>query len=186
MRLLPCLVTALALTFSSAPAAFAQGGPAGTDSDEGTAELEEALLGEPESVQIPFAGDETKTYRGVLVEVDFWFPMPEQWELAGDALLELRFNHSPVLIERLSAITANVNGNGIDSVFLNVQNARNGKVVWSVDPGYFKMGESNKIAIVAKMRSDLELCDDVHSPALWMSIQKESRLTVRYREKPIT
>ncbi len=188
MRLTPCLLAGLIATAICIPVATAQDGPDGGDEAvvDGTAEFEEALEQEPQTADIPFAGDETKTYRGVLVQVEFWFPLPEQWELTSDALLELHFNHSPVLIERLSAITANVNGNGVDSVFLNVQNARNGKVVWSVDPAYFKLGESNKIEIVAKMRSDLELCDDVHSPALWMSIQKESRLTIQYREKPVT
>ena len=44
----------------------------------------------------------------------------------------------------------------------------------------------NKLNITAKMRSDLELCDDVHSPALWLTLEDESRLIVRYREKPVT
>lgn len=137
-------------------------------------------------VSIPFMSDETVTYRGVVVHVDFWVPVPEQWDLTSPALLELKFSHSPVLIERLSSMTASLNDNGIDSVFLNVQNARDGKVVWQIDPSYIKRGEMNKLNITAKMRSDLELCDDVHSPALWMTIDGESRLVIRYHERPVT
>ena len=135
---------------------------------------------------IPFAGDKTVTYRGVLVHIDWWVPVPEQWDINRPALLDLRFSHSPVLIERLSSMTASVNDKAVDSMFLNIQNARDGKVVWQVNPEYLKPGEMNRINLTAKMRSDLELCDDVHSPALWLTLEKESRLVIRYSPASIT
>ena len=135
---------------------------------------------------IPFVGEKMKTYSGVLVHMDYWLPLPEQWEVTQDALLEIEFSHSPVLIERLSSMTASINGNAINSIFLNVQNSRNAKVVWRVPPDYLEMGKMNQINVTAKMRSDLELCDDVHSPALWLTLHESSRLVVRYREKPVS
>jgi hypothetical protein len=136
--------------------------------------------------QIPLLDGETVTYRGVLVHVDRWIPLPEQWDLTRPALLEIHFSHSPVLIERLSSMTVSINDNAVDSAFLSVENARNGVVRWEVPSEYLKLGEMNKINITAKMRSDLELCDDVHSPALWLTLEDESKLIVRYREKPVT
>ena len=154
--------------------------------DSAAAAIDPALLAaEAPPVVIPLTTDQTKTYRGVLVHVEYWVPLPEQWELTREALLEVHFSHSPVLIERLSSMTASINGNGINSVFLSVDNAHDGVVTWAIRPEYLKLGENNVIEITAKMRSDLELCDDVHSPALWMTLEKSTQLIVRYREKPI-
>ncbi len=136
--------------------------------------------------EIPLLDGETVTYRGVLVHVDRWIPLPGQWDLTRPAVLEIHFSHSPVLIERLSSMTVSINDNAVDSAFLSVENARNGVVRWEVPNEYLKLGEMNKLNITAKMRSDLELCDDVHSPALWLTLEDESRLIVRYREKPVT
>ncbi len=137
-------------------------------------------------VRVELVGDESKTYRGVLAHAEYWVPLPEQWELTRDALLELHFAHSPVLIERLSTMTAFVNGNAVSSAHLGPDNAQDGRVTWNIPVAYLKTGESNYIELVAKMRSDLELCDDVHSPAVWFTIERASRLVLRYREKAVT
>jgi hypothetical protein len=118
--------------------------------------------------------------------MDYWVALPEQWEFAAQPVLELHFSHSPVLIERLSSLTVAVNDQPINSTFLNAQNARNGRVSWPIDPNHMKLGDSNRITITAKMRSDLELCDDVHSPALWLTLEKTSHIVLPYREKPVT
>ena len=185
MRLRSCLIGAVVASLVTVNSAWAQEPGDDYGDESGTAERAAETAG-THSASISFAGDETITYRGVLVHVDYWLPLPDQWDPTGPALLELRFSHSPVLIERLSSMTASVNDNAIDSLFLNVQNARDGKVVWEIPVEYLRLGDSNKITITAKMRSDLELCDDVHSPALWITIQKDSRLVIRYAEKPVT
>lgn len=133
-----------------------------------------------------FLGPSTTTYRGVLVHMDWWFKIPEQWEMASPGTLEIAFSHSPVLIERLSSMTASINDVGVSSTFLNLQNAKDGKVVWQVDPKIFKPGTMNVLNITAKMRSDLEICDDVHSPALWLSLHDATKLVMRYKERPVT
>ncbi|MFT7622863.1 MAG: hypothetical protein ACI9WU_002038 [Myxococcota bacterium] len=140
----------------------------------------------PQLVNISFAGEETKTYRGVLVKMEYWVPLPDQWELVEDGMLELTLSHTPVLIERLSSLTAEINDTAISSTFLNIQSARGTTLKWPVKPEYLKFGEMNKIVVIAKLRSDLELCDDVHSPALWLTLEgANTQLTLKYKEKPV-
>ncbi|MBT9555429.1 MAG: cellulose biosynthesis cyclic di-GMP-binding regulatory protein BcsB [Myxococcales bacterium] len=192
MKRLSLLVLALGTlstrtsTAQEPPAAAGEAPAAPTRVDTLELDPTTAAASEAPPAFVSLAGDVSKTYRGVLVHVEHWVPLPEQWEITREAVLELHFSHSPVLIERLSSMTASVNGNAVNSVFLSVDNAQQGKVVWTIPPEYLKLGDSNVIDITAKMRSDLELCDDVHSPALWITIEKESRLIIRYREKPVS
>ncbi|MFT5434586.1 MAG: hypothetical protein ACI9OJ_005300, partial [Myxococcota bacterium] len=159
--------------------AVAQAPEPGT-ADAGTAEADASLLG------IPFAGTESETHRGVLVHVDYWIPIPEQWDLKENTRLEIHYSHSPVLISRLSSITGAINDNAVGSALLKLKDAARGVAVWNVPAEYLKPGETNKITLTAKMRSDLELCEDVHSPALWLTVHGDSKLGLRYREKPVT
>ena len=182
MTLRQCVGVQVFLFALLSGAASAQVAEAPGDAEPGL----DPAVSEAPPAQIPLLDGETVTYRGVLVHVDRWIPLPEQWDLTRPALLEIHFSHSPVLIERLSSMTVSINDNAVDSAFLSVENARNGVVRWEVLQEYLKLGEMNKINITAKMRSDLELCDDVHSPALWLTLEDESRLIVRYREKPVT
>lgn len=162
-------------------AALAQAPEAGGDAAAAAeADADASLLA------IPFAGTESVTHRGVLVHVDYWIPIPEQWDLKGNSRLEIHFSHSPVLISRLSSLTGAINDNAVGSELLQLKDAARGVAVWDVPAEYFKPGESNKITLTAKMRSDLELCEDVHSPALWLTVHGDSRLGLRYREQPVT
>ncbi len=135
---------------------------------------------------IPFAGPDAVTYRGVLVHREWWVPLPEQWQFVPGGSVEISFSHSPVLIERLSAMTLSINDIAVGSAMLSVQNARDAKVAWPIDPSWLRPGDSNKIVLTAKMRGDLELCDDVHSPALWLTLEKQSRLLLKYVDRPVT
>lgn len=145
-------------------------------------ERDPPATGEELSASIPFV-TETDTYYGVLVHIDWWFAVPEQWEISEEAELRLHYSNSPVLIERLSSMTAAVNGKAFDSTFLRGGEHKDLVVSWKIDPAYLKPGEMNKLTITAKMRSDLELCDDVHSPGLWMTIEDKSRLIIKYKQK---
>lgn len=137
------------------------------------------------SVSIDFTGGQNAVIRGVHVIKDYWFELSEDWEFHKPALLDLRISHSPICKRDLSTFTVSVNGSPIHSFYLDKSNMSDAQMAIEV-PGKLFRGGMNVLTFTVKMRSDLEdLCDDVHNPALWTVIQRESRLTVTYEEKKV-
>jgi hypothetical protein len=136
-------------------------------------------------VTIDFMSGANSTVKGVYVTKEFWFELSEDWAFPDPAVLDLRFTHTPILVRQLSTLSVQVNGSPIESVYLDNGNLRNAQLSVKI-PGRLLKGGMNVLTLVVKMRSDLkDLCDDVHNPALWTLLEKESSLTVPYAEKEI-
>ncbi len=136
-------------------------------------------------VTIDFMSGANSTVKGVYVTKEFWFELSEDWEFPEAATLDLRFSHTPILVRQLSTLSVQVNGSPIESIYLDNGNLRNAQLVVQI-PGRLLKGGMNVLTLVVKMRSDLkDLCDDVHNPALWTLLEKESRLQVPYVEKEV-
>jgi len=137
------------------------------------------------TVSIDFMQGQNATVKGVYVTKEFWFELSEDWEFPQPAALELRFSHTPILVRQLSTLSVQVNGSAVDSIYLDNTNLRNAVLNLPI-PGRFLKGGMNVLTLVIKMRSELkDLCDDVHNPALWTLLERESRLVVNYNEKEI-
>lgn len=137
------------------------------------------------SVTIDFMSGANATVKGVYVTKEFWFELSEDWAFPEPATLDLRFSHTPILVRQLSTLSVQVNGSPIESIYLDNGNLRNAQLVVQV-PGRLLKGGMNVLTLVIKMRSDLkDLCDDVHNPALWTLLERESRLLVPYTEMEI-
>lgn len=137
------------------------------------------------SVVVDFTGGVNATVKGVHVLKDYWFELSEDWEFTKPAVLELRLSHSPILKRDLSTLTVAMNGSPVDSFYLDKTNQTDAIVTIAI-PARLLRGGMNVLTITIKMRSDLEdLCDDVHNPALWTLLDRESRLTVHYEDKPV-
>ena len=137
------------------------------------------------SVSVDFTGGVNATVKGVHVLKDYWFELSEDWEFTNPALLELHFSHSPILKRDLSTMTVSMNGSPVHSFYLDKTNQTDATLTVPI-PARLLRGGMNVLTLTLKMRSDLEdLCDDVHNPALWTLLDRESRLTVSFEEKPV-
>ena len=139
-----------------------------------------------EEVVVDFSGGVSSTVQGVYVEKDHWFELPEDWDFPRPSELFLRLSHSPLLKRDLSTFTVFVNNTAITSFYLDKSNQDDATVKISIPPRVLK-GGMNLLRFTIKMRTDLEdLCEDVYNPALWMAIDRSSRLVVQSEEKVIT
>ncbi len=137
------------------------------------------------SVTVDFTGGVNATVKGVHVLKDYWFELSEDWDFTRPAILELRFSHSPILKRDLSTLTVAMNGSPVDSFHLDKTNQTDAYAAISI-PARLLRGGMNVLTLTVKMRSDLEdLCDDVHNPALWTLLDRESTLTVHYEERKV-
>ncbi|MBM4396621.1 MAG: cellulose biosynthesis cyclic di-GMP-binding regulatory protein BcsB, partial [Deltaproteobacteria bacterium] len=140
---------------------------------------------EARTVSIDFAAGVNATVRGVYVTKDYWFELSEDWGFIDPSVLDLRFSHSSILRKDLSSLTVQVNGSALQSIHLDPSNEKGATLVTRV-PAKVLKGGMNVLSLTIKMRSELkDLCDDVHNPALWTLIEKESRLDVSFEEKKI-
>ncbi|NOZ02029.1 MAG: cellulose biosynthesis cyclic di-GMP-binding regulatory protein BcsB [Deltaproteobacteria bacterium] len=137
------------------------------------------------TVSVDFTEGLDAAVKGVRVEKDYWFELSPDWEFPEASNLELRFSHSPLLVRLLSTLTVSINGSPVDSFYLDKGNLKDGVAQVKI-PARLLRGGMNVLTLTVKMRTDLDdLCEDVHNPALWTLIDKESRLLVNYREKVI-
>lgn len=137
------------------------------------------------TVDVDFTGGVNTTVRGVYITKDYWFELSEDWEFTEPSTLELRFSHTSILRRDLSTLTVAINGSAVQSIYLDATNEKNGVLITKIPAKYLK-GGMNLLTIILKMRSDLrDLCEDVHNPALWTHIDRESRLEVNYEEKRV-
>jgi len=121
--------------------------------------------------------------KGIRIEKDYWFKLSGDWDFPQPSRLELRFSHSPLLQRDLSTLTVSINGSPVHSFYLDKTNLQDAVEAIKIPPRLFR-GDMNVLTLTVKMRTDIEdLCDDVHNPALWTLVDKESRLLVNYEEK---
>lgn len=95
--------------------------------------------------------------------------------IAGDAVLELWYSYSPIVIPDISAMTVSLNGTPLDSRILKAESAPRSS--WSVKlPGeLFRTGQ-NEIEIAVTHRTIDGLCRDIDNNANWFILRPETQL----------
>lgn len=95
--------------------------------------------------------------------------------IAGDAVFELWYSYSPIVIPDISSMTVSLNGTPIDSRILKPDGAARSN--WSVKlPGELFRAGQNEIEIAVTHRTIDGLCRDIDNNANWFIIRPETQL----------
>ena len=122
-------------------------------------------------------GDQTA--QGAAPVLTFFFPGPGDHTLEpSGSVLRLVYSHSPLLLERHSTMTVQVNDSDLTAVWLGPDNA--GRTVLEVPvPGELLLPGTNVVRLKFNMKLR-DACEDPRNPALFTRIHKESGMRYQY------
>jgi hypothetical protein len=122
-------------------------------------------------------GDQTA--QGAAPVLTFFFPGPGDHRLEpSGSVLRLVYSHSPLLLERHSTMTVQVNDSDLTAVWLGPDNA--GRTVLEVPvPGELILPGTNVVRLKFHMKLR-DTCEDPRNPALFTRIHKESGMRYQY------
>jgi hypothetical protein len=119
---------------------------------------------------------------GVDAEARVDFTVPEEWELLEDPVLVLHIAHSAALLPERSHLTATLNGQAIGSLRLDESNGRDGKLTVQVPRALLAPYNHLRLRAVQHYGGT---CEDPFDPGLWTRVDNTSRVSMRYRQRPI-
>lgn len=122
-------------------------------------------------------GYDDVTARGMFTSVTYRFPLPLATSAPRGGSLDLVYSHSPLLVGDLSTMTVMVNGQSVDSVRLTEETAQSGRLELALPPLEADAG-AVQITLAFHLRLTREACEVPNDPALWVTIHKESVLTL--------
>lgn len=184
------LTALLAATLLPAPA-LAQAGPEvrsevrergaeaeDTEEDEaGGAKQFEAEFGE--HLMLP----SDMMLQGLMAYETLTFTAPATWELTADPVLELRFEHSPQLLEDRSSLTVRLNERAVTSIELDRDNAVGGAARIALPREL--LDDYNKLTLLVTQHVTDE-CEDPFDPSLWTRISRDSLIRFTYTDLPVS
>jgi hypothetical protein len=119
--------------------------------------------------------------QGVTNRQDYYFEIPKSRKVAADSYIELRFGHSPALIQDRSTITVLLDDRPLGSQFLTAANQKDAK--WRLDLDGMELSAGfHKFSLIVHMEATDNLCMDQNNPANWFVLHKESVIHLRYGE----
>lgn len=121
-----------------------------------------------------FGQSSDDTYLGILVSRDYGFNLPTVWEYSLDAVLTLRFSHSPTLNEK-STLAVDWNDVRLGSAALTSENADGGELVVRIPAENLVQGY-NVLHVEFYMGIADDFCIDVDNPAVWAVVHKSTSL----------
>ncbi len=122
-------------------------------------------------------GYDDVTARGMFASTTYTFPLPLATSAPSGGRLDLAYSHSPLLIGDLSTMTVLVNGQSVDSVHLTEDTAESGRLAVDLPP---LEGDADAVQVTISfhLRLTREACEIPDDPALWVTIDKASTLTL--------
>jgi len=122
--------------------------------------------------------------QGVTNRQDYYFEIPKSRQVAADSYIELRFGHSPALIQDRSTITVLLDDKPLGSQFLTTANQRDAK--WRLDLDGLELPAGfHKFSLIVHMEATDNLCMDQNNPANWFVLHKESVIHLRYEDSVV-
>lgn len=121
-----------------------------------------------------FGQSSDDSYEGVLVSRDYGFNLPTVWEYSTNAVLTLRFSHSPTLNEK-STLAVDWNDIRLGSTTLTSKNIEGGELVVEIPAGSLIQGY-NILHVEFYMGIADDFCSDVDNPAVWAVVHKSTSL----------
>lgn len=122
--------------------------------------------------------------QGITATETVSFRVSNRWKLNRDPIIEIRFDHSESLVRERSSLTLWVNNQGLASVPLTEENARDGRIKVRVprsilyDAGYNDL----KFKVVQHVADE---CEDPFDPALWTRISLDSNISFGHSTDPV-
>lgn len=122
-----------------------------------------------------------QTAQGAAPVLTLFFPGPGDHILEPTgSVLRLVYSHSPLLLERYSTMTVQVNDSDLTAVWLGPDNAE--RTVLEVPvPAALVLPGTNVVRLKFSMKLR-DTCEDPHNPALFTRIHKESGLRYQYAD----
>lgn len=122
-------------------------------------------------------GYDDVTARGMFTSTTYTFPLPLATSAPSGGRLDLVYRHSPLLIGDLSTMTVLVNGQSVDSVHLTEDTADSGRLAVDLPP-LEDDADAVQVTLSFHLRLTREACEIPDDPALWVTIDKASTLTL--------
>ena len=123
--------------------------------------------------------------QGITATETVSFRVSDRWTLTKDPVVEIHFDHSDSLVPERSSLTVWVNNQGLASVPLTPENARDGRVSVRVPRSVLYDGGFNdlKFKVVQHVADE---CEDPFDPALWTRISLDSKITFAHTIAPVS
>ncbi len=109
------------------------------------------------------------------------FSTPQRWDLTADPILNLKFDHSAVLIPERSTLTVLVNDSPLATVRLDAATASGGQL--SVPIPRSVLQDYNRLQYHVVQHVGPE-CEDPFDPALWSRVLAKTSITWTYDVRP--
>jgi hypothetical protein len=128
-------------------------------------------------------GYEDETALGTVKQtINYVIPLPGEWQVATEAVLNLHFAHSELLYPQASVLTVLVNDTPVGSDMLTADNAEDGKLSYRIPARLFKIG-SNTISVMTDIQlpydpQDQYYCNKDHYNDAWVTVYSDSTLTL--------
>ncbi|MCP4539480.1 MAG: DUF11 domain-containing protein, partial [Chloroflexi bacterium] len=119
-------------------------------------------------------------------EVEYWFSVPVDWQLADNANFRLFFNHTEIIDPDASTLTVFLNRAPLASVALDEDNANSGELEFSLPSSHIRYGTSNLLSIQVWMQTDEAECDRIDAEQIWLSISKDSSFHLSHYEQAVS
>ena len=122
--------------------------------------------------------------QGITATETISFRVSNRWKLLRDPVVEIHFDHSESLVRERSSLTIWVNNQGLASVPLTEENARDGRIKVRVprsilyDAGYNDL----KFKVVQHIADE---CEDPFDPALWTRVSLDSNISFGHTTDPV-
>lgn len=111
-----------------------------------------------------------------------YFQLYPDTKISGEAILDLWYSYSPIVIPDISTITVSINGTPLTSRILKLDQAAKSNWKIAIPSAHFRPG-MNDIEVSVVHRTIDGLCRDIDNDANWFTINPETRL-VFLLEKP--
>jgi hypothetical protein len=143
----------------------------------------EYLIGNPNN--LPLATGETLQdlrLSGLYDRRDIAISVPTNWALRDGSLIEVKMNHSPLLLPETSNLTVLVNDQPVNSIKLDRTNQSN--FTWNIPIPSNLQPQNGRLVVsfLARMRINDLLCPPVDDKASWLNIGATSRVVLAYNE----
>lgn len=112
-----------------------------------------------------------------------YFDIHPDTQIRGDAILNLWYSYSPILIPDLSTITVSVNGTPVDSRILRPEYSSRANWQVTIPEARFRPGV-NEVEVSVVHRTIDGLCRDIDNDANWFVIRPETRLSFVLDKSP--
>lgn len=146
----------------------------------------EFLLGNPDNQDLGDQPMQDIRMSGLYDRRDIVLSMPVGWTIRSNSFVEIKINHSALLIPETSNLTVLLNDQPIHSMRLDKNNQIDATWTIPIPPGapFQPVKGRMVLTFLARMRINDMLCPPVDDKASWMTLGGNSRVVLNYTDAP--